>query len=726
MDYSDLKKRLLETNQSGDLALIESAFQFAASAHLGQKRQSGEDYIEHPLNVALILADLGLDQVTIAAALLHDVVEDTGVTLEGIEARFGKETALLVDGVTKLSRLEIKTQLEQQAENYRKMFLAMAKDIRVILIKLADRLHNLRTLDHLSEEKQKAIARESLEIFAPLAHRLGIFRVKWEIEDLAFRYLEPEEYRDLAQRVSMKRKDREEFTQEVIMLLKERLEAVGIKCDIQGRAKHFYSIFKKMQGGKDLSEIYDLSAIRVIVDSVKDCYGALGIVHTLWKPIPGRFKDFISVPKSNMYQSLHTTVIGPRGEIFEIQIRTWEMHRTSEYGIAAHWKYKEGPGRTDKDLDQKLAWLRSLLEWQNDLRDAREFVETLKTDLFEDEVFIFTPKGDVIDLPAGATPLDFAYAIHSNVGHRCIGAKVNGKIVSLDLALRTGDIVEILTSKTAAGPGQDWLNMVKTPGAKNKIRQWFKREKKEENLAKGWDALEREVRRAGLNPADLLKSEWLEKVCSRFNTTNEEDLLVSIGFGALQAQPVVARLRIEAERAALKQKEPELPQVKGDARARLGFGKAIQGVQVKGIDNVLIRFSRCCNPVPGDPIIGYITRGRGVSVHRLDCPNAVSFLNDRERLIEVVWAETQGGTYPVDVQIQALDRAGLLADVANLVAETRTNMLSAFARGTKDKMATIDLVLEIKNLEQLQYLCQKLSRIKDVMTVERVVREVAR
>lgn len=724
MDFSDLKKRLLEINPSGDLTLVESAFEFSAAAHSGQKRQSGESYIEHPLNVAMILADLGLDQVTIAAALLHDVVEDTEFTLEQIEGRFGKETALLVDGATKLSRLEIKTQLEQQAENYRKMFLAMAKDIRVILIKLADRLHNLRTLGHLDEEKQKTIARESLEIFAPLAHRLGIFRVKWELEDLSLRYLEPEKYRDLAQRVSMKRKEREEFTQEVINILKERLETHGIESDIQGRAKHFYSIFKKMESGKDLSEIYDLSAIRVIVEGIKECYGALGIVHTLWKPIPGRFKDYISVPKSNMYQSLHTTVIGPRGEIFEIQIRTWEMHRTSEYGIAAHWKYKEG--RTDRDLDQKLAWLRSLLEWQNDLRDAREFVETLKTDLFEDEVFIFTPKGDVIDLPAGATPLDFAYAIHSNVGHRCIGAKVNGKIVSLDVALKTGDIVEVLTSKTAAGPGSDWLNMVKTPGAKNKIRQWFKREKKEENLAKGWDTLEKEVRRLGLNPADLLKTEWLEKIFSRFNATNDEDLLVSIGFGALSAQQVAARLRIEAERAAQKLKEPELPLAKGDARSRIGYGKAVQGIQVKGIDNVLVRFSRCCNPVPGDSIIGYITRGRGVSVHRLDCPNAGSFLNDRERLIEVVWAETQGGTYPVDVQIQALDRAGLLADVANVVAETRTNMLSAFARGTKDKMATIDLVLEIKNLEQLQYICQKLSRIKDVMSVERVVREVAR
>lgn len=725
MDFSDLKMRLQELYPGGDLTLIEKAYEFASLAHSGQQRQSGEDYIQHPLSVAVILAELGLDQVSIAAALLHDVVEDTEVTLEQIEARFGKETGLLVDGVTKLSRLEIKTKLEQQAENYRKMLLAMARDIRVILIKLADRLHNLRTLGHLCENKQKSIARETLEIFAPLAHRLGIFRVKWELEDLSFSYLEPEKYRELSRRVSMKRREREEFTCQVIDILKERLEAVGIKCDIQGRAKHFYSIYKKMERGRDLSEIYDLSAIRVLVDSIKDCYGALGIVHTLWKPIPGRFKDYISVPKSNMYQSLHTTVIGPNGETFEIQIRTWEMHRTAEFGIAAHWKYKEG--RTDKGLDEKLTWLRTVLEWQNDLRDAREFVETLKTDLFEDEVLVFTPKGDVIDLPTGATPLDFAYQIHSNVGHRCIGAKVNGKIVPLDVTLKTGDIIEILTSKTAAGPGSDWLSIVKTSAAKNRIRQWFKREKKEENLAKGTEALDREVRRLGLNPAELLKSEWMEKVCQRFNTSSEEDLLVSIGFGLVSAQQVVARLRIEAERVAQKQKEPILPQPKADARSRQGFGKAVQGVQVKGIDNVLIRFSRCCNPVPGDPIIGYITRGRGVSVHRLDCPNSINFLtHSRERLIEVVWAETQGGTFPVDVQIQALDRAGLLADVANIVAETRTNMISAFARGTKNKMAAIDLVLEIKNLEQLQYIMQKLGRIKDVMSVERVVREAAK
>ncbi len=723
MEFAELVNRIKAINPEANLDLVESAFLFARDAHAGQKRQSGEEYIGHPLAVAYIVADLELDLVTVTAALLHDVVEDTSVTLEEVQARFGKDVAGLVDGVTKLGRLEVRTQVEQQVENLRKMFLAMAKDIRVILIKLADRLHNLRTLRHLSQERQQAIARETLDVFAPLAHRLGIYRIKWELEDLSLRYLEPETYRDLTEKVVHKRKEREAFTQELIGALRERLSAVGIAADIQGRAKHFFSIYKKMQAGRDLSEIYDLTAIRVIVDSVKDCYGVLGIVHTLWKPIPGRFKDFISVPKSNLYQSLHTTVIGPRGETFEIQIRTLEMHRTAEYGIAAHWKYKEG--RTDRDFDEKLSWLRGLLEWQNDLRDAREFMEAIRVDLFADEVFVFTPKGHVVDLPAGATPIDFAYAIHSGVGHRCIGAKVNGRIVPLDHILLTGDIVEILTSKTAAGPGSDWLAICKTSQAKNKIRQWFKREKRDENLAKGRELIDKEFRRQGAEPHELWKPEWIEAVRGRFNAANEEDLLVSVGFGGVSAQQVVARLRLESERAQ-KLAEPDLPPSHGDHRQRLGYGKAVQGVQVKGIDNVLIRFSRCCNPVPGDSIIGYITRGRGVSVHRLDCPNAKVFFAEQERLIEVAWADTQGASYPVEVQVAALDRAGLLADVAGIVADSHTNVLQARARGGKDGLATIDLVLEIKNLEQLQHITQKIGRVRDVLSVQRVAREDAR
>ncbi|ADG82070.1 (p)ppGpp synthetase I SpoT/RelA [Thermincola ferriacetica] len=722
MGLDKLLAKIKQYNPQVDEKFIEETYRFAEKAHEGQTRISGEPYIIHPLSVAHILADLELDVVTIAAGLLHDVVEDTDSPLETIEEKFGVEIALLVDGVTKLSRISYKNKMEQQVENLRKMFLAMAKDIRVILIKLADRLHNMRTLKHLAEPKQKEISEETLEIFAPLAHRLGIFKIKWELEDLALRYLEPKKYYELVDGIAQKRAEREEYIARVTQILAEKLENVGIKADIQGRPKHFYSIYKKMlEQQKELAEIYDLLAVRVIVDTVKDCYGALGIIHTLWKPIPGRFKDYIAMPKSNMYQSLHTTVIGPNGEPFEIQIRTWEMHRTAEYGIAAHWRYKEGGGRGDEEFENKLAWLRQLLEWQNDMRDAREFMETLKIDLFSDAVFVFTPKGDVVELPAGAIPIDFAYRIHTQVGHRCIGAKVNGKIVPLDYKLANGDIVEILTQKQAAGPSRDWLNIVKTSEARSKIRAWFKKEKREENIIKGRDALEKEVKKAGYDVAEFLKPERLSELPRKFNLVTLDDLYASLGNGVFTPQQVIAKLKDEQQKQGKNVKIEELLKKEHSKKKKASS----QGIKVEGQQDVMIRLARCCNPVPGDPIIGYITRGRGVSVHRKDCRNLVNHsLSEGERMIQVSWDDTDRGSYHVHLEISAMDRAGLLTDVMLILSEMRISADWVNARGTKNKQATIDLVLEIGSLEQLENIMSKIRRVKDVYDVWRVTPKV--
>nr|MDA8236160.1 bifunctional (p)ppGpp synthetase/guanosine-3',5'-bis(diphosphate) 3'-pyrophosphohydrolase [Clostridia bacterium] len=648
------------------------------------------------------------------------VVEDTEITMEQLREKFGDEIALLVDGVTKLSRIEYKSKEEQQAENLRKMFLAMAKDIRVILIKLADRVHNMRTLKHQSPKKQKEIAQETLEIFAPLAHRLGIFKIKSELEDLSLRYLEPESYYELVERIAKKRAEREAYINNIIGILIEKLGAVGITVDIQGRPKNFYSIYKKMwTQQKDLSEIYDLIAIRVIVDSVKDCYGALGIAHTLWKPIPGRFKDFIAMPKSNMYQSLHTTVIGPLGEPFEIQIRTLEMHRTSEYGIAAHWRYKEGT-RGDREADQKFAWLRQLLEWQNDLGDAREFMESLKIDLFEDSVFVFSPKGDVIELPAGSVPVDFAYRIHTDVGHRCVGAKINGKIVPLEYKLHNGDIVEILTSRQS-GPSRDWLKNVQTTQAKNRIKGWFKREKKEENIVKGKEIFEKEVKKQGIEPEQIKESRLLE-LGRRFNIMNLDDIFAAIGDGALTANQFLAKIKEEIKKEKPKTAAEELQDAKGETKPWSGGGKENQGIMVKGIENVMIRLARCCNPVPGDNIVGYITRGRGVSVHRADCHNVLHHSKDEEeRMIEVAWDNAFQSSFLIKLEIDAMDRAGLLTDVMQVVCELKISANDVHARGTKNNRAAIDLLLEIKNLGQLEYIMSRIKRVKDVFEVRRVV-----
>ncbi|HHP51184.1 MAG TPA: bifunctional (p)ppGpp synthetase/guanosine-3',5'-bis(diphosphate) 3'-pyrophosphohydrolase [Moorella mulderi] len=711
MDLETLKQQV-RTYYQGDISLLDRAYQFALKAHQGQKRKSGEDYIVHPLNVAFILAELQLDMVTLAAALLHDVVEDTGVTLEDIKEEFGEEIALLVDGVTKLGRLECRTKEEQQAETLRKMFLAMAQDIRVILIKLADRLHNMRTLKYHPLEKQKEIAKETIEIYAPLAHRLGIFHLKWQLEDLALRYLEPESYYELVQHIKMKRQEREAYIQQVIDIIKEKLEESGIKADIQGRPKHFYSIYNKMKKqGRSLNEIYDLIAIRIIVDSVKDCYAVLGLVHTLWKPIPGRFKDYIAMPKPNMYQSLHTTVIGPNGDPFEIQIRTWEMHRTAEYGIAAHWLYKEGTSPSDPEFEKKLTWLRQLLDWQRELRDPKEFMETLKIDLFSDRVYVFTPKGDVVELPAGSVPIDFAYRIHTEIGHTCTGAKVNGRLVPLDYKLQTGDIVEILTTK-GSHPSRDWLKIVKTSHARNRIRQWFRKEEREQNLALGKALLERECQKQGWDPEKVLKPALLQEVAKKLNLTGGvEELYIALGEGLITSHQVLTRLKGE-------EVLPETPIIPAKPKKK----KPTAGILVKGVEDLEVRLAHCCNPLPGDPIVGYITRGRGISVHRADCPNVKHLeAQEKERLIEVAWNGEGESTYQVHIEALALDRPRLAMDIIAAVADTKTIINAVHARATKNFQAVIDLKIEINSLQHLNHIMERIKKVKDVLEVKRVI-----
>ncbi|MBC9785654.1 bifunctional (p)ppGpp synthetase/guanosine-3',5'-bis(diphosphate) 3'-pyrophosphohydrolase [Heliobacterium chlorum] len=713
-----LKRVQSYTQAESDLEFVRRAFQYADVAHTGQLRKSGEPYIYHPLAVAFILADLELDMATIAAGLLHDVVEDTPITLEELEKEFGPEVALLVDGVTKLSRLEVRSKQEQQVESLRKMFLAMAKDIRVILIKLADRLHNMRTLRHQKPEKQREIAEETIELFAPLANRLGISRIKWELEDLSLRYLEPETYYDLVQRIATKRAEREERINDIIQELSEKLEAVGVKADISGRPKHFYSIYRKMTNQKkDLSEIYDLIAVRVLVDSVKDCYGALGIIHTIWKPIPMRFKDYIATPKTNMYQSLHTTLVGPMGEPFEVQIRTFEMHRTAEYGIAAHWKYKEGGKSQGTGFEEKLAWLRQLQEWQSEQKDTQTFMESLKIEFFSDAVFIFTPKGDVIELPAGSTPIDFAYRIHSNVGHRCMGAKVNGRIVPIDYKLSNGEIIEILT-KSTPGPSRDWLNVVKTSNARNRIRQWFKKEKREEFVDRGKESLERELKKLNLEPSEVLKTDRLMEISKRFNFQTVDDVYFALGDGTLTNNQIISRLKEELKKEKKFEEEAAVPP---EVKPFSGFGKPSQGVRVRGVDNVLIRFSRCCNPLPGDDILGYITKGRGVSIHRSDCVNIVHMsTEEKERMVEVAWDTQSNATYQVELEVISLDRVGLTTDVMIAVTDTKTSINSIYSRATKNKMAQINMVVEIRDMGHLRFIMEKISKVRDVLEVRRL------
>ncbi|AST58895.1 (P)ppGpp synthetase, RelA/SpoT family [Thermoanaerobacterium thermosaccharolyticum] len=709
--------RVKEYDKSeNDINLIFKAYDYALKAHEGQYRNSGEPYIVHPVEVAMILTNLELDVSTIASGLLHDVIEDTSITYDDIKNEFGQEIADLVDGVTKLGMIEYKSKVEQQAENMRKMLIAMAKDIRVIMIKLADRLHNMRTLKYLSEEKQKEKAQETLEIYAPIAHRLGMSMIKWELEDLSLRYLHPDDYYSLVEKVAKKRKEREESIKELIDKLKEKLNEIGIKAEVDGRPKHFYSIYKKMkQQNKTFEQIYDLMAVRVIVNTVKDCYGTLGAVHTLWKPMPGRFKDYIAMPKPNMYQSLHTTVIGPKGEPFEIQIRTWDMHRTAEYGIAAHWKYKEGKSYED-EFDAKLSWLRQLLEWQRELKDAKEFMETLKIDLFTDEVYVFTPKGDVISLPAGSTPIDFAYSIHTEIGHRLNGAKVNGKIVPIDYELKNGDIVEILTTTNSdRGPSRDWLQIVKSSQAKNKIRQWFKKEKREENIERGEEIFYRELKRHGIQQSQL-KGDIMESVLRKLNMHSEEDLFAAIGFGGLALNQIIPRIKEELKQIESEDKKQNTPIAEIKKKPKIGG----MGVIVKGEDNVMVRFSKCCSPVPGDEIVGYVTKGRGVSIHRKDCPNIKDYVYDKNRIVEVEWDQGKNIAYQADIQIMANDRYGLLTDVTSILADIKISVRAVNARTTKDNVAIINLTLEITSREQLEKIMNKLKALDGVTDVYRI------
>ncbi|TYO95102.1 RelA/SpoT family protein [Desulfallas thermosapovorans] len=721
MSLEDVIQKVILYNPDADLQLLKRAFAFASEAHAGQKRISGEPYVTHPVAIAAILADLEMDMDTLVAGLLHDTVEDTGVTLEEIEKRFGREVAQLVDGVTKLSRLEYRSKEERQVENLRKMFLAMARDIRVVLIKLADRLHNMRTLQYHQEHKQREIALETLEIFAPLAHRLGIYRLKWELEDLAFRFSNPEKYYELADLVSRTRKKREDYIRSIISVLHKKLIEVKINAEIQGRPKNLYSIYTKMQKQQlEFNQIYDVMAVRVLVDSVRDCYAVLGTVHTLWVPIPGRFKDYIAMPKSNMYQSLHTTVVSPQGDPLEIQIRTWEMHRTSEYGIAAHWRYKEGGGK-EGDFDRKLSWLRQMLDWQKDLKDAREFMESLKIDLFADVVFVFTPKGDVMEFPAGSTPLDFAYRVHTQVGHNCVGAKVNDKIVPLDYTLKNGDRVEVLTSKQSHGPSRDWLKIVKTSQAKTKIRQWFKKEQREDNIARGRELLEREIKKQGLEP-ETVKSDKLVEYGHKMNLASLDDVYAAVGDGTVSASSLVNKLREDALRADKKALAGECLNTllqQSEPRPLPSWGKPTQGIRVRGIDNLLIRLAHCCNPVPGDDIVGYITRGRGVSIHREDCPNVESLLNEPDRLVEVAWDKDFHSPFQVRLEIVGADRAGLLSDIMAILMELKMSANWVNARGRKDNTGVVEMILEMRNMDQLDYLINRFSRVQDVYSVHR-------
>ena len=700
---------------------VLKAFELADKAHEGQFRASGEPYIMHPLAVADILAHLQIDHITLMAALMHDVVEDTSYSKEDLEEMFGSEVAFLVDGVTKLNQFQYETKEDRQMENYRKMILAMAKDVRVVVIKLGDRLHNMRTLKHMRSDKQKRIAKETLEIFAPLAHRLGIFNVKWELEDLSFRYLEPEKYYDLVDQMKQKRQVREDIVNDTMSQLTKALGEANIKADIKGRPKHFYSIYKKMKkDNRDLSQIYDLLAVRVIVDSIPDCYAVLGIAHSLWKPLPYRFKDYISMPKSNMYQSLHTTVIGTMGQPVEIQIRTWEMHRVSEYGVAAHWRYKEGNKNGDKEFDQKVAWLRQVLEWQ-DTSNPTELVNALKLDVFSGEVFVFTPKGDVVKLPIGSVPLDFAYRVHTDVGHRCVGAKVNGKIVPLDYTLQNGDIVDIITSKTSK-PCLDWLNIVGSSESKSKIRNWFKRENKAENTEKGLEALEKEAKRLNYTWKELIADNRLQQVTKQLKAGTEEEMFAACGYGGIPVSTVLLRL-IELYKKSKEAEESKrsteqiIEKLKSQGQKKTKNGT---GVLVKGEAGVMVRMAKCCSPVPGDDIIGYITRGRGVSVHRSDCTSLGHTPEDLERMIEVSWDGSSGESFHVGIDIQAYDRNGLLMEVMAVLSELKITITNINAKVQEDtKNVSINVTVDIRDISQLDFVMTKLRRIREVYTVQR-------
>ena len=733
--YQDLIDSIHRYHPSDDISMVEKAYRLAYDAHKEQKRKSGEPYIIHPLCVAIILADLELDKETIVAGILHDVVEDTVMTTAGVAEQFGNEVALLVDGVTKLTNINWdKDKVEMQAENLRKMFLAMAKDIRVILVKLADRLHNMRTLQYMKPEKQKEKAKETMEIYAPIADRLGISRIKTELDDLALKYLEPDVYYDLAEKISLRKDSREAFVKSIVDEVKSHMDDAGIECKVDGRVKHFFSIYKKMvKQNKTLDQIYDLFAVRIIVDTVKDCYGALGVIHEMYKPIPGRFKDYIAMPKINNYQSLHTTLIGSSGRPFEIQIRTYEMHRVAEYGIAAHWKYKQS-GSTKAAMDsaeEKLSWLRQILEWQKDMSDNKEFLDSLKSDLdlFSDSVFCFTPSGDVKNLPSGSTPIDFAYSIHSAVGNKMVGAKANGVLVNIDYVIKNGDRIEILTSQNSKGPSRDWLKIVKSTQAKNKINQWFKAELKEDNIIRGRDMIDKYCRNKGINYAELNKPEFMEKVMKRYSYKDWDSVLASIGHGGLKEGQVINKM-MEAHMKKMEKEKTDATILDsiGDGNkvpVAVSHGKPKSGIVVKGIDDLAVRFSKCCSPVPGDEIVGFVTRGRGISIHRTDCINVMNLPEDEKaRLIEAEWQQPAGDEagrerYTTEIKIFANNRIGMFVDLSKVFTERQIDIKSMNVRTTKQGKATILMTFDIRGIEELNKLADKLRQIEGVIDIER-------
>ena len=727
--YRTLVEGVKRYHPSDDLTMIAKAYQVAEEAHKGQKRKSGEPYIIHPLCVAIILADLELDKESIAAGLLHDVVEDTIMTTEELEKKFGSEVALIVDGVTKLGRLSYsKDKVEEQAENLRKMFLAMAKDIRVILVKLADRLHNMRTAKYWSPEKQKEKARETMDIYAPIAQRLGISKIKVELDDLSLKYLEPEAYYDLVKNVNMKREERQAFVDSIVEDVKKKIEAAGIKGEVNGRIKHFFSIYKKMVNQhKTLDQIYDLFAVRIIVDTVKDCYAALGVIHEMYTPIPGRFKDYIAMPKSNMYQSLHTTLIGPNGQPFEIQIRTYEMHRIAEYGIAAHWKYKEasdGKKTGPEQEEEKLSWLRQILEWQQDMSDNHEFMSLLKSDLnlFSDNVYCFTPAGDVKTLPSGSCAIDFAYSIHSAVGNRMVGARVNGKLVPIETELHNGDRVEIITSLNSKGPSRDWLKIAKSAQAKSRINQWFRHELKEDNISKGKEMLNAHAKLKGKNLGIYMKSQYQEAVMRKYGFRDWDSVLAAVGHGGLKEGQVLNKLVEAYEKEHKKEITDEQVMEAAAGTKALPVSKSKGGIVVRGIHDVAVRFSKCCSPIPGDEIVGFVTRGRGVTIHRTDCINILNLPeSERQRLVDAEWEhdDKDGQLYTVEINVYANNRTGLLVDISKIFTERKIDLAAMNVRTSKQGTATIDMSFDVHNNEELNSLIEKVRQVESVIDIER-------
>ena len=718
----DVLDKMKKNNRKSDLKLIKRAYDFAKEKHGDQLRKSGEPYIIHPVQVAYILAGLELDDATICAALLHDVAEDTEVTIQDLAKEFSTEIAEMVDGVTKLGNLKYTSAEEQQVENYRKMFLAMGKDIRVILIKLADRLHNMRTLKFLKRDRQIAIAKETQDLYAPLANRLGMYSLKWELEDLAFKYLNPDEFREIVEGIDKKREERLKFINQIVEQINEELKKQKIKAEITGRAKHLYSIYRKMQrDNKSLDQIYDLFALRILVDNVKDCYAALGVVHELYNPMPGRFKDYISVPKPNMYQSLHTTLIGPKGTPFEVQIRTWEMHRIAEFGIAAHWAYKEANRFKKSNVtvqEDKLSWLRETLEWQKDMQDPQEFLNTLKTELFVDEVYVFTPKGQIKVLPRGATPIDFAYSVHAEIGHHMTGCKINSKMMPIITTLKNGDIVEIITSDQSKGPSRDWLKFVKSTSAKSKIQSWFKKTQRAENIERGKDLIEKEIKKIGISYSKLFKNEYIQVALDRYKFNTIEDMYAAVGFGAISASKIIAKMlevyKKDNQDEFIEQTLEDLINERGRKTKPSNVG-----VVVKGIDNCLVRLSKCCNPVPGDDIVGFITRGRGVSVHRKDCVNIKDLISQEDRMIDVYWYNNIQSSYNVEIEILANDRNGLLADIIKQIASVKTRLIAVNSKLNKEKIVVTEVTVEVENLEDLNNILKSLRKIDNVYEVNR-------